>query len=97
MINDPVVLVCEPEHDKPYYLIRGKETFYDENRVMRRWMEMEDAIEWGKSQGLDPLEHLPEDAKNAPKSFYHGIDNQSYSKDRYEIQNQDQAARPNTR
>lgn len=69
MIDDPVVLVCEPEHDKPYYLMRGKETFYDENRIMRRWKEIEDAIEWGKAQGFDPLEHLPEGAKKRAEEF----------------------------
>ncbi len=27
-VNDPVVLVCQPGHPKPYYLTRGRETFY---------------------------------------------------------------------
>lgn len=67
--SDPVVLVCEPAHDKPYYLIQGRETFYDEDRIMRRWKEIEDAIKWGKSQGLDPLDHLPDDAKNRAEEF----------------------------
>lgn len=88
MISDHVVLVCEPAHDKPYYLMRGRETFYvrcDDAEAPFHWKvdcwecdhldehirfkEMEDAIEWGKSQGFDPLEHLPEDAKNRAEEF----------------------------
>ncbi len=89
MISDPVVLVCEPAHDKPYYLMRGRETFYvrcevaDEQWHWKtdcwecdhldehiRFKEMEECIAYARDiLEVDPLEHLPDDAKNRAEEF----------------------------
>ncbi len=63
-LTDPVVLVCQPAHELPYYLKRGTETFYDEERYHRRWRTMEEAVLWCKQNlGVTPYDHLPEAAK----------------------------------
>jgi hypothetical protein len=69
-INDPVVLVCQPAHDLPYYLIRGRETFYDkETRAHLRWLTMFEAAQWCKENlGVTPYDHLPEAAQERAKA-----------------------------
>ena len=63
-ITDPVVIVCEPGHDLPYFLQQGRETFYDEKDIMRRWPSCEQAVRWAMDNlGVSPLEHLPGQAK----------------------------------
>ena len=70
-IDDPVVVVCEPAHDLPYYLLQGRETFYDENRIMRRWLTWQEAWEWCEANlGVSPNDHLPERAQTANRKAY---------------------------
>ncbi len=62
-LNDPLIIVCEPGHKTglPYYISRGNETFYDEERYMRRWKTGEEAREWAiLNLNEDPYDHLPE-------------------------------------
>ncbi len=42
-VNDPVVLVWNPRHEY-FYLVRGTETFYDEDRVLHTWDDAAAAI-----------------------------------------------------
>jgi hypothetical protein len=50
--------ICDPitveynEKRKKYYLLRGRETFYDEDNYWRLWDTPEEAIEWAKKEGL---------------------------------------------
>lgn len=63
-INDPVVVVCQPDHPKPYYLKQGRETFYDEERLHIRFKTIEECILYARDElGVDPLDHLPEGAQ----------------------------------
>lgn len=49
-IDDPVVLTYDLDYAAPWTLVRGRETFYDENRVQRRWDNPHAAIEWAKAE-----------------------------------------------
>lgn len=54
-INDPVVIVYNEKH-KWYYLKRGRETFYDEDRYIRRWDTPEEAAEWCRNNlNVEPV------------------------------------------
>lgn len=56
-ITDPVVLVCQPGHDLPWYLMQGRETFYDEERYMRRWETWQEAVSWAQDElGVTPVD-----------------------------------------
>lgn len=46
-INDPITIEYS-ERRKMFYLIQGRETFYDENRIMREWETREEAERWLK-------------------------------------------------
>lgn len=59
-----LVLVCQPEKDLPYYLIRGKESFYDKEDYHIRFLTHEEAYAWAEEYlGILPSHHLPEGAK----------------------------------
>jgi hypothetical protein len=54
-INDPVVIAHSLKWG--WMLHQGRETFYDENNVMRCWETMEDARQWAiENLGVDPIE-----------------------------------------
>lgn len=58
-INDPVIAVWSQKHG--HILMRGSETFYDEDRRLRSWETAEEAAEWAmENLGVSPLDHLPE-------------------------------------
>jgi hypothetical protein len=62
--NYKLVLVCQPEKDLPYYLIRGRETFYDEDDYHIRFKEIYEAYQWAEQHlGILPSHHLPDGAK----------------------------------
>lgn len=46
-INDPITVEYS-ERRKMYYLLQGRETFYDENRIMREWTTHTEAEQWAK-------------------------------------------------
>ena len=53
-IADPVVLRFNLKR-KMYYLTRGRETFYDNDRIWRLWEEPAMAIKWCReSLGCEP-------------------------------------------
>ena len=67
-LADPLVVVMEANHKTglPYYLKRGRETFFDEERYMRRWATWQEAYDWAKENlGILPSHHLPEGAKQS--------------------------------
>lgn len=52
-MND--VIVVYDERREGYILIRGRETFYDENRYLRVWDTETEAIEWAtETLGVTP-------------------------------------------
>ena len=58
-INDPVIAVWSQKHG--HILMRGRETFYDDDRRLRSWDTAEEAAEWAiENLGVSPLDHLPE-------------------------------------
>lgn len=60
-INDPILLAHSPKWG--YYLVRGRETFYDEERYMRTWDTAEEAVAWSEKElGVSPLE-IPDEAE----------------------------------
>ena len=70
-LTDPVVIVCEPAHNLPYYLQRGRETFYDEDDHMRRWLTWQEAMEWSLEHlGVSPLAHIPEPVKGQSEDAF---------------------------
>lgn len=53
-INDPVVIAHSLKWG--WQLHQGRETFYDENNVMRCWDTIEEARQWAiKNLGVDPI------------------------------------------
>jgi hypothetical protein len=44
-VTDPIVLVYYENRDV-YILVRGRETFYDDNDILRDFEEPEDAVVW---------------------------------------------------
>ena len=72
-ITDPLVLVLEANHKTglPYYLKRGRETFFDEERYMRRWATVMEAYAWAEENlGILPSHHLPEGAKERAEEHF---------------------------
>ena len=50
-INDPITLEYDDREGRDwYYLSRGRETFYNDDRYMRVWEHPEDAIIWCEEQ-----------------------------------------------
>ena len=45
MLNDTVILKWHKKYEG-YYLTRGNETYYDENRYLLVWDSVEEAIKW---------------------------------------------------
>lgn len=69
-LTDSVVLVAHPEFKLPWTLLRGRETFFDESNVMRRWATASEAIAWSESElGVSPLVDLPGWAQDAAADF----------------------------
>ncbi len=54
-VDLPIVLRYSEKHDH-YYLTRGRETFYNEDRYMRTWATPEEAIIWSEEH----LDHTPD-------------------------------------
>lgn len=61
-VTDPVVLAYNEKWDFPWYLVRGRESFYirdvpDDDPmkdVMRRWADPNAAVQWAKDElGVD--------------------------------------------
>ncbi len=72
-INQKLVLVCQPGHKSglPYYLIRGNESFYDEDDFHIRFKEQMEAHEWAeKYLDILPSHHLPEGAKERSEEAF---------------------------
>ena len=60
-ITDRVVLACAPALEKPYDLRQNGEQIRDEHGEVRRWLQMEEAVEWCEEHfGVSPFDHLPE-------------------------------------
>ena len=54
-VNDPVYLAFD-EKRKFWYLMQGRETFYDTDRAMCQWENLDDAIKWSEDYlGQTPL------------------------------------------
>lgn len=49
-ITDPIE-VYYYERRKTYLLVRGRETFYDENDILLEWETAEEALEWALENG----------------------------------------------
>lgn len=49
-LNDPVELYYNNRRNK-WLLMRGRETFYDENNTLVEFDTVEEAIEWAGDQG----------------------------------------------
>ena len=64
-IKEKVICVCQPGQEKPYYLQRGPEWFFDpETRIHQRYVTMEEAVAWCKANlHVTPFEHLPEEVQ----------------------------------
>ncbi len=64
--NYKLVLVLQAGHKSglPYYLTRGRESFYDEEDFHIRFLTQMEAYEWAEEHlGILPSHHLPEGAK----------------------------------
>ena len=46
-INDPILL-CYNKRRKTWVLKQGRETFYDQDRYLREWVDPADAASWCK-------------------------------------------------
>jgi hypothetical protein len=46
-INDPIQLVYDKKRER-WYLLRGRETFYNSDYERREWDTPEEAIEWAR-------------------------------------------------
>lgn len=69
-VKDLVVLVCGPEYELPWSLVRGRETFFDEDNVQRRWATAAEAARWAEDNlGVSPLDHLPEGARERSRAM----------------------------
>ena len=61
-IDDPVVAVWSQKYG--HILVRGRETFYDEDGYLRSWETAEAAAEWAvENLGVSPYDHLPDKAR----------------------------------
>ena len=49
-VTDPVILKFNPQYSQPWFLTRGRETFYDEERFMRLWPTAEAAVAWCRKE-----------------------------------------------
>ena len=56
-VTDPVILMFDEEHEYPFSLIRGRETFYDaDTNEHMRWLDPRDAIEYAReSLGVEAV------------------------------------------
>lgn len=70
MITDPLVLV---KHKKGYfYLMRGRETFYDENRHLISFDDVESAEAWAWENLDENITKIYMDDKDyKPKTYSH--------------------------
>mgnify|MGYP000200044424 CR=1 FL=1 len=69
-LTDPLVLAFDGKY-MAWTLQRGRECFYDENRVMRLWGTPEEARAWARANlGLDPLDVLPEPQRSQSKTTF---------------------------
>jgi len=62
-VNDPIETYYN-ERRKTWQLLRGNETFYDEDRYLREWDTEAEALEWAKENfpktpAKTSLEKLP--------------------------------------
>lgn len=66
-LTDPLVLVCEPGHKtgRPYFLQRGRETFFDQDDYQLRWATWQEAFEWAEQNlSILPSHHLDDAVKD---------------------------------
>lgn len=69
--NHKLVLVCQPGKDLPYYLIRGRESFYDEEDYHIRFLTQMECYAWAEEYlGILPSHHLPEGAKGRAEEHF---------------------------
>ena len=47
-LNDPIIPYYNEKHQM-WRLLRGRETFYDEDRYLREWETKEEALEWARA------------------------------------------------
>ena len=66
-VTDPVVLEYSERHDY-YFLTRGPETFYDDDRYIRVWSTPEEAIIWCE----ESLDCTPEVYRHSETSMRKG-------------------------
>ena len=60
-LNDPVRAEYREKRDV-WILLRGNETFYDDDRCMMEWLTEADALEWA-AKNLTPAKANPEQIK----------------------------------
>lgn len=56
MITDPVILIFEPEYEAPWALVRGRETFFNDEDQQLRWADPHRAVAWANENlSADPV------------------------------------------
>ena len=53
-----VILLYDSAYELPFYMHRGRETFYDEGGWQRRWATKTEAVAWlQEAHGVTPVDH----------------------------------------
>ncbi len=58
-VTDLVLIVHDLNYALPFHLVRGRETFFDDDYYQRRWETWEAARDWARvNLGVDPVEPM---------------------------------------